>query len=176
MDRVLPPQPLRPGRLGAAGKGMTTATWTASGGRKSGLVRRQSLKRLGRAWRKRVGVQGAKPGREVPVLDRRQARVLEEEDLAPQQGRLDVGELLLIQGDRQVDVHDEGADGRRERAGADTGHVARSQAHPGLRRPNGLLLPVKRGAIYEGRGPQRSQIFCCHCKHGPAGCADVAPC
>ena len=32
MDRVLPPQPLRPGRLGATGKGLTPATWKASGG------------------------------------------------------------------------------------------------------------------------------------------------
>jgi hypothetical protein len=61
------------------------------------------------------------------VLDRRQALVLEEDHLVLQQGRLDVGELLLIQRDREVDVLDKGADGRRQRAGADPGHVVQSR-------------------------------------------------
>jgi hypothetical protein len=87
------------GLSASAPRAGTTATWTASGGvanGKSGLLRRQSLQPLRRAGRERVGLQGAEPGREVPVLDRRQARVIEEDDLVLQQGRLDVGERVVI--------------------------------------------------------------------------------
>lgn len=70
-----------------------------------------------------MGVQGAEARSEVPVLDRRQALVLEEDDLVLQQGCLDVRELLLIQRNREVGGLDQGADGRRQRAGADPGHV-----------------------------------------------------
>ena len=71
-----------------------------------------------------MGIQGAEPGSEVPLPDARQALVLEEDDLVPKPGRLNVRELLVMQRDREVHVFDQGANGRRQRAGADPGHVS----------------------------------------------------
>ena len=100
-----------------------------------------------------MGVQGAEPRGEVPVLHRRQALVLEEDDLVPKQGRLDVRELLVIQRPGQVDILHQGADGGRQGAGRDPGHVG-----------DPLWLgagsgPAARGTANPAAGVGRSEIF-----------------
>jgi len=55
-----------------------------------------------------MGVQGAEPGGEVPVLDRRQALVLKEEDLTLQTGHPETRELLVIQRPGQAEIVEKG--------------------------------------------------------------------
>ena len=113
-----------------------------------------------------MGVQGAEARSEVPVLDRRQALVLEEDDLVLQQGCLDVRELLLIQRDREVDVLNQGADGRRQRAGADPGHVGDLVRSAEGTAPTAARLPRRAELANPEAGEGRSQFFCCGCELG----------
>jgi hypothetical protein len=128
------------------------------------LSRVNSSGALGRAGIEGMGVQGAEPGGEVPVLHRRQALVLEEEDLVPKQGRLDVRELLRIQRDREIDVLDEGTDGRRQRAGADPGHGGDPVRSAEGTAPTAARLPRRAELANPEAGEGRSPFFCSGCE------------